>query len=160
MKKWLSALILVMLVFSLAACGQSDEKTNEGKKETASNEVFKIGAIPDQNAADLDKGMTATAKYLSEKTGMKVEFVPSVDYAALVTGFQRGEIHMAWFGGLTSVQARNLVPEAESDRPERAAGSGLAPQPVVRPERRPAGQVPAPRLSPLRSRTRWPRQQR
>jgi phosphonate transport system substrate-binding protein len=113
-KKWLSALILVMLVFSLAACGQSDEKTNEGKKETASNEVFKIGAIPDQNAADLDKGMTATAKYLSEKTGMKVEFVPSVDYAALVTGFQRGEIHMAWFGGLTSVQARNLVPEAES----------------------------------------------
>ena len=45
---------------------------------------------------------------------MKVEFVPSVDYAALVTGFQRGEIHLAWFGGLTSVQARNLVPEAES----------------------------------------------
>ena len=45
---------------------------------------------------------------------MKVEFVPSVDYAALVTAFQRGEIHLAWFGGLTSVQARNLVPEAES----------------------------------------------
>lgn len=114
MKKWLSVLILVMIVFSLAACGQSDEKTTEGKKETATNEVFKIGAIPDQNAADLDKGMTAVAKYLSEKTGLKVEFVPSVDYAALVTGFQRGEIHMAWFGGLTSVQARNLVPEADS----------------------------------------------
>ncbi|PFP23172.1 putative selenate ABC transporter substrate-binding protein [Bacillus sp. AFS073361] len=114
MKKWLSALILVMLVISLAACGQSDEKTSEGKKEATNNEIFKIGAIPDQNAADLDKGMTAVAKYLSEKTGMKVEFVPSVDYAALVTGFQRGEIHMAWFGGLTSVQARNLVPEAES----------------------------------------------
>ena len=51
---------------------------------------------------------------LSEKTGMKVEFVPSVDYAAFVTAFQRGEIHLAWFGGLTSVQARNLVPDAES----------------------------------------------
>ncbi|WP_066062711.1 putative selenate ABC transporter substrate-binding protein [Neobacillus soli] len=114
MKKWLSALILVMLVFSLAACGQKDEKTGEGKKDSTTKEVFKIGAIPDQNAADLDKGMTAVANYLSEKTGMKVEFVPSVDYAALVTGFQRGEIHMAWFGGLTSVQARNLVPEAES----------------------------------------------
>ncbi|MFJ5716824.1 putative selenate ABC transporter substrate-binding protein [Neobacillus sp. NPDC093127] len=114
MKKWLSALILVMVVFSLAACGQKDNKASEGKKEAATKEVFKIGAIPDQNAADLDKGMTAVAKYLSEKTGLKVEFVPSVDYAALVTGFQRGEIHMAWFGGLTSVQARNLVPEAES----------------------------------------------
>ncbi|MCL6574447.1 MAG: putative selenate ABC transporter substrate-binding protein, partial [Bacillus sp. (in: Bacteria)] len=114
MKKWLSTLILVMLIFSLSACGQNDEKTSEDKKEETSNEVFKIGAIPDQNATELDKGMTATAEYLSEKTGMKVEFVPSVDYAALVTGFQRGEIHMAWFGGLTSVQARNLVPEAES----------------------------------------------
>ncbi|EKN65523.1 phosphate/phosphonate ABC transport system periplasmic phosphonate-binding protein [Neobacillus bataviensis LMG 21833] len=114
-KKWFSILILTILVFSLAACGsQKDEKANEGKKETKTNEVFKIGAIPDQNAADLDKGMTAVAKYLSEKTGLKVEFVPSVDYAALVTGFQRGEIHMAWFGGLTSVQARNLVPDAES----------------------------------------------
>lgn len=104
-----------MLLFSLAACGsKKEDKTSEGKNEATTIEVFKIGAIPDQNAADLDKGMTAVAKYLSEKTGLKVEFVPSVDYAALVTGFQRGEIHMAWFGGLTSVQARNLVPEAES----------------------------------------------
>lgn len=116
MKKLLSVLLLAMLVFSLAACGtQKDEKASEGKKETkTTTEVFKIGAIPDQNAAILDKGMNAMAKYLSEKTGMKVEFVPSVDYAALVTGFQRGEIHMAWFGGLTSVQARNLVPDADS----------------------------------------------
>ncbi|MDN3015960.1 putative selenate ABC transporter substrate-binding protein [Paenibacillus sp. BSR1-1] len=115
MKKWLSVIILAMLVFSLAACGQKNDKASDQKKETKkTTEVFKIGAIPDQNAADLEKGMTAVAKYLSEKTGMKVEFVPSVDYAALVTGFQRGEINMAWFGGLTSVQARNLVPDADS----------------------------------------------
>lgn len=115
MKKWFSVMILVMMVFSLAACGQSNnEKSSEGKKEQKTDQVFKIGAIPDQNAADLQKGMDAVAKYLNEKTGLKVEFVPSVDYAALVTGFQRGEISMAWFGGLTSVQARNLVPEAKS----------------------------------------------
>ena len=115
MKKLFSLILLAMLVFSLAACGQKDNKASEGKKDTTSTkEVFKIGAIPDQNAAFLDSGMTAMAKYLSEKTGLKVEFVPSVDYAALVTGFQRGEINMAWFGGLTSVQARNLVPDAES----------------------------------------------
>ncbi|NHM31316.1 putative selenate ABC transporter substrate-binding protein [Neobacillus terrae] len=115
MKKWVSIIILAVLVFSLAACsGQNDKKTGKEKKEAKTQEVFKIGAIPDQNAADLSKGMTAVAKYLSEKTGMKVEFVPSVDYAALVTAFQRGEIHMAWFGGLTSVQARALVPDADS----------------------------------------------
>jgi phosphonate transport system substrate-binding protein len=43
MKKWISVIILAILVFSLAACGQSDEKTNEGKKETTTNEVFKLG---------------------------------------------------------------------------------------------------------------------
>lgn len=114
MKKWLSAIITVLLLLSLVACGQKEDKASKTKKETTTKEVFKIGAIPDQNAADLEKGMTAVADYLSEKTGMKVEFVPSVDYAALVTAFQRGEIHMAWFGGLTSVQAINLVPDAES----------------------------------------------
>ncbi|WP_245602259.1 putative selenate ABC transporter substrate-binding protein [Peribacillus kribbensis] len=115
MKKWVSVIILAVLVFSLAACsGQNDKQDSKEKKEPKTQEVFKIGAIPDQNAADLSKGMTAVAKYLSDKTGMKVEFVPSVDYAALVTAFQRGEIHMAWFGGLTSVQARALVPEANS----------------------------------------------
>jgi phosphonate transport system substrate-binding protein len=113
-KKWFSVIILVVLVFALAACGQKDNNAHNAKKETTTKEVFKIGAIPDQNAADLGKGMGAVAKYLSEKTGMKVEFVPSVDYAALVTAFQRGEIHLAWFGGLTSVQARALVPDADS----------------------------------------------
>jgi phosphonate transport system substrate-binding protein len=117
MKKWLSGIILFMLVFLLAACGQTEDKatdSNEGKEDTKTEEVFKIGAIPDQNASFLQSGMDAVAKQLSEETGMKIEFVPSVDYAALVTGFQRGEIHLAWFGGLTSVQARNLVPDAES----------------------------------------------
>ncbi|MED4224705.1 putative selenate ABC transporter substrate-binding protein [Neobacillus cucumis] len=116
MKKWLSIVLLAMLVFSLAACGtQKDNQASDTKKETTNTkEVFKIGAIPDQNASDLNKGMTAVANYLSEKTGLKVEFVPSVDYAALVTAFQRGEIDMAWFGGLTSVQAVSLVPGAEA----------------------------------------------
>ncbi len=55
---------------------QKDDKTSEGTKETKTTEVLKIGAIPDQNAADLQKGMDAVAKHLSEKTGFKVEFVP------------------------------------------------------------------------------------
>jgi len=97
MKKWLSVLLLAMLVFSLAACGtQKDNQASDTKKDsTNTKEVFKIGAIPDQNAAELDKGMTAVAKYLSEKTGMKVEFVPSVDYAALAT--RRNSYGLVWW---------------------------------------------------------------
>lgn len=58
--------------------------------------------------------MGEVAEYLSAETGLEVEYVPSVDYAALVTAFERGEIQLAWFGGLTGVQARSLVPDAEA----------------------------------------------
>lgn len=105
MKKLMIAAILLLTALS----GCAGENTEEAKKKT-----IKIGAIPDQNAADLNRSMEDFAKDLGKKTGMNVEYVPSVDYSALVTAFQRGEIQLAWFGGLTGVQARNLVPEAEA----------------------------------------------
>lgn len=110
MKKLITLLSLLM-IFTLAAC--SDNGTEEGQKDSKT-ETIKIGAIPDQNVADLNRSMEDFAKDLEEKTGLNVEYVPSVDYSALVTAFERGEIQLAWFGGLTGVQARNLVPEAEA----------------------------------------------
>jgi phosphonate transport system substrate-binding protein len=113
MKKWISIFFTAILMFSLVACSQEDGAEAEPKEETK-KEVFNIGAIPDQNAADLNRSMEEMAKYLSEETGLDVRYVPSVDYAALVTGFERNEIQLAWFGGLTGVQARSVVPEAEA----------------------------------------------
>lgn len=111
MKKILLLLLSLTMVISLVACAPKE-----------SEQVFKIGAIPDLNASDLSRGYDDFAKYLSEQIGIKVEYVPSVDYAALVTAFERGEIHMAWFGGLTGVQAMAVVPEAEAiaQRPQDA----------------------------------------
>jgi len=116
MKKQFTILLGIMMVLFLAACGNSEEndKSSENGSETPENVTIKIGMIPDQNAADINRGMNDFAEDLAEKTGFNVEFVPSVDYAALVTAFERGEIQLAWFGGLTGVQARNLVPEAEA----------------------------------------------
>lgn len=110
MKKFIALLSLLML-FTLSAC--SENTPDEGQKGSKT-ETIKIGAIPDQNAADLNRSMEDFAKDLGEKTGLNVEYVPSVDYSALVTAFERGEIQLAWFGGLTGVQARNLVPDAEA----------------------------------------------
>src|SRR5690606_11723261 len=44
------------------------------------------------------------------------------DYAAVVSGFQRGDLHLGWFGGLTGVQARALTPgsTAVAQRPRDA----------------------------------------
>ncbi|MEQ2525246.1 putative selenate ABC transporter substrate-binding protein [Robertmurraya yapensis] len=111
MKKLLSMSLILLVMFGLVACSGEDEKATE---ESKPKEVFKIGAIPDQNAADLNRSMDQIAEYLAEKTDLEVEYVPSVDYAALVTAFERGEIHLAWFGGLTSVQAMSLVDGSEA----------------------------------------------
>ncbi|MDF2947714.1 MAG: phosphonate transporter substrate-binding protein [Bacillales bacterium] len=108
------ALLSIILVVSGCSTKEEAKPKKEDKKVVVSDKPFKIGAIPDQSMADITRSMDDVAKYLSEETGLKVEFVPSVDYAALVTSFQRGETQLAWFGGLTGVQARNLVPEAEA----------------------------------------------
>ncbi|PLR95231.1 putative selenate ABC transporter substrate-binding protein [Bacillus sp. T33-2] len=115
MKKYFATLLAMLVIFTIAACsGNQEDNASEDNKEPKKQETLKIGAIPDQNAADLNRSMEHFAKDLGEKTGLKVEYIPSVDYAALVTAFERGEIQLAWFGGLTGVQARSLVPEAEA----------------------------------------------
>ncbi|WP_434796520.1 putative selenate ABC transporter substrate-binding protein [Terrisporobacter vanillatitrophus] len=112
MKKKLLSIILCITMVSILAltgCGSSSEDTAKNKDLP----TLKIGAIPDQDTAQLEKGNDALATYLSDYLGFEVEFVPTVDYASLVEGFQRGDIQLAWFGGLTYVQARNIVPNSE-----------------------------------------------
>jgi phosphonate transport system substrate-binding protein len=111
MKKVMATVLAGLMMISMTACGNSGQTTTDTPKDKP---AFKIGAIPDQAAAELNRNMDEMAKYLSEKTGLKVEFVPSVDYAALVTGFEREEIQMSWFGGLTGVQARAVAPGSEA----------------------------------------------
>jgi phosphonate transport system substrate-binding protein len=113
MKKFSSLLCVLLLIF-LAACSQEKDTADTTDEKEVKKEVFNIGMIPDQNTADLNRSMEDFAVFLSEQTDLDVKFVPSVDYAALVTAFERGEIQLAWFGGLTGVQARNLVPESEA----------------------------------------------
>jgi phosphonate transport system substrate-binding protein len=100
----------------------------------AADRPFVIGAIPDQDAALLSRQFGAMAAYLAAETGLAVEYAPVVDYAALVTTFERGDVQLAWFGGLTGVQAVALVPEARAfaQRPRDArftstfiAGAGI-----------------------------------
>lgn len=115
MKKLL--LMLLMSALFLTACSSDKKETAEETKPaedaSAGQTVLKIGAIPDFDQAQLTQAFDSFAKDLSEDIGIPVEYVPTVDYASLVTAFERGEIDLAWFGGLTGVQAMNLVKEAE-----------------------------------------------
>lgn len=132
---WLKALLLAMFLMVLTTvmgCGsQKAEGTPEGTPEPAASgagaqagesPTFKISGIPDQEAAKLLRLFQGVADHLGKTTGLKVEYVPVMDYAALVTAFERGEINLAWFGGLTGVQARAVAPgsEAIAQRPRDA----------------------------------------
>lgn len=71
---------------------------------------FKFTAIPDQDTARLEQRFGKIAVYLSEQLGFKIVYVPVKSYAASVQAFKNGEVQMAWFGGLSGVQARLAVP--------------------------------------------------
>lgn len=68
--------------------------------------VLRVGGIPDQDASRLVRRYDGFAEYLSQKLAVTVEYVPSADYAAVVTAFSQGNLDLAFFGGLTGVQAR------------------------------------------------------
>ena len=91
--------------------------------DEAEQEPLIIAGIPDQDVSLLEARFNKLAEYLSEETGLDVRYVPQVDYAAVVTAFKQGDVHMAWYGGLTGVQARLAVPDAEAiaQRPRDAA---------------------------------------
>ncbi len=62
-------------------------------------------AIPDEAPTELVRKFEPLGRYLGEKLGMKVEFVPTTDYAATVEALIGRKVDMAWFGGFTFVQA-------------------------------------------------------
>lgn len=113
-KRLVGMLLLFVMLFAVTGCGATEQPEKATSEQTQELPVFKIGAIPDQNSTELEKGMKDVANFLSAETGLTVEYVPVADYAALVTAFERGEIQLAWFGGLTGVQARSVSPESEA----------------------------------------------
>ncbi|GAA0489538.1 putative selenate ABC transporter substrate-binding protein [Salinibacillus aidingensis] len=114
MRKVIILLLITLFAVLLSACGDTDNEADSSNGDNTNDKTFKIGAIPDQDVSDLNRRFNDFATYLSEQTGLNVEYVPSQDYAALVTAFNRGEIQLGWFGGLTGVQARSQVEGAEA----------------------------------------------
>ena len=73
---------------------------------------FTFTAIPDQDTTRLQERFGKIADYLSEKLGITVKYVPVKSYSASVQAFKNNEVQLAWFGGLSGVQARIAVPNS------------------------------------------------
>ncbi len=75
-----------------------------------SAEELTFTAIPDQDTARLQQRFDKIADYLSKKLQIKFTYIPVKSYSASVQAFKNNEVQMAWFGGLSGVQARLGVP--------------------------------------------------
>ena len=76
----------------------------------ASAQTFTFTAIPDEDESRLVERFSLVAAYLETRLGIKVQYVPVKSYEAAVTAFRNNQVQLAWFGGLSGVQARRLVP--------------------------------------------------
>ena len=96
---------IMSLSILLTACTPVAEETVE---------PFVIGAIPDQDPEKLQRLYGQLTTYLEATLGVPVVYQPVTDYAAAVTAFKVGDLDMVWFGGLTGVQARLQVADAQA----------------------------------------------
>ena len=80
----------------------------------AVSETFTFTAIPDEDESQLRTRFDKVAVYLTEQLGVEVKYVPVKSCSAAVTAFRNNQVQLAWFGGLSGVQARRLVPGSEA----------------------------------------------
>ena len=92
----------------MACAGAADDKG------PAARPPLRFSAIPDQNTTELQEKFRPLEAHLSTALGVPVQFVPARDYQATVEMFVNGDIALAWYGGLTGVQARHRVPGAHA----------------------------------------------
>jgi phosphonate transport system substrate-binding protein len=108
----LVGLSLALLPALAPAGGPLPSLLSEAKAQQ-NTKVLRIGAIPDQKPEVLNRLYPLVANELSRQLGVKVTYVPVVNYAAAVTAFRTGGLDLVWFGSLTGVQARLQKPGAQ-----------------------------------------------
>ncbi|MFD2231657.1 putative selenate ABC transporter substrate-binding protein [Alkalimarinus sediminis] len=80
----------------------------------ANAEPFIFTAIPDQDETQLQQRFGKVATYLEKNLKVDVKYIPVKSYTSAVTAFRNNQVQLAWFGGLSGVQARRLVPDSNA----------------------------------------------
>lgn len=99
----------VLLVLLVASAGGADISGVDDSVPT-----LRFSAIPDQEETRLREKYAPVARYLESKLAVPVEYVHATRYSDAVQLFKNGDILLAWFGGLSGVQARHAVPGARA----------------------------------------------
>ncbi|MCB1099266.1 MAG: putative selenate ABC transporter substrate-binding protein [Verrucomicrobiae bacterium] len=119
-RQFLAAAMALPFAIFTTSCEKKDASGTETDGATAASaegaaaQPLRFSAIPDMNTTEQTVKFKKLADYLADTLGVKTEFIPAADYDASVSKFVNGEIHLAWFGGLTGVQARAEVDGAQA----------------------------------------------
>ena len=105
MKRFVSLALAATL---LAAC--ADSSPSPATDANPSSAEIWWTAIPDKDKDALQQKFDPVSAYLTEKVGITFKYKPVAKYDAAVTQFANGDVMLAWFGGLSGVQARDEVP--------------------------------------------------
>ena len=88
---------LALLGLSVLACTPEDPSRIPAR--------LRIGVLPDEGGVALEVRYMPLATYLTEQLEIATELFIPEDYSHLVQAFGKGEIDLAFFGGLTFLQA-------------------------------------------------------
>jgi phosphonate transport system substrate-binding protein len=105
-KKLLKKILFFAVCAAAFACGPGSR--------SAHADMFVFTAIPDQDESQLRTRFGKVADHLSETLGVEVKYIPVKSYSAAVTAFRNNQVQLAWFGGLSGVRARQLVPGSQA----------------------------------------------
>ena len=100
----LKRLVIVALVVFLAGCGGGSGGGEGGS--ASGDQPLQVGLIPNENPEEVEAQYQPLEDYLREETGREVELSVPTTYNAVVEAMVSGELDLAYFGGLTYVQAR------------------------------------------------------
>jgi phosphonate transport system substrate-binding protein len=105
----LKRLTILALVLLLAGCGGSSGGGDSGGGEGDSGsggEPLRVGLIPNENPKEVEAQYQPLEDYLNKELGREVELSVPTTYNAVVEAMVSGKLDLAYFGGLTYVQAR------------------------------------------------------
>jgi len=102
----------------VAACGGNPQANDTAKApasgSAAGTPTLTFSAIPDDNKTELAARYQKLAEYLTAQLNVPVRYNPAASYTLSVEAFKAGDIQLAWFGGVTGVQARRAVEGARA----------------------------------------------
>ncbi|AHY46303.1 Phosphate/phosphite/phosphonate ABC transporter, periplasmic binding protein [Rubrobacter radiotolerans] len=106
LKRGTLLLAVLLAVLVAGGCGEAGEEAQEATEPPQETEALRVGLIPNQAPEEVETRYEPLGDYLSEELGRPVELSVPTGYPAVVEAMAAGELDLAYFGGLTYVQAR------------------------------------------------------